>query len=63
MQADQECVKQDGEDKPKTGLAIEFIAFLRQNKIWWLGPIVLLLAILGLLVALTTTPVAPFIYQ
>jgi hypothetical protein len=40
----------------------EFWAFLRQNKKWWLLPILLVLLVLGILVVLSTTPLAPFIY-
>jgi hypothetical protein len=40
----------------------EFWIFLRYNKKWWLTPIILVLAALGLLVALTATGAAPFIY-
>lgn len=44
------------------GLLAEFWQFLRYNKKWWLTPILLTLAALGLLVALTATGAAPFIY-
>jgi hypothetical protein len=40
----------------------EFWAFLRQNKKWWLLPILLVLLVLGILVVLSTTAIAPFIY-
>jgi hypothetical protein len=40
----------------------EFCAFLRYNKKWWLLPIVIVLLLLGALVALSGTAVAPFIY-
>jgi uncharacterized integral membrane protein len=39
----------------------EFIGFARQNKAWWIVPIVLVLLILALLIA-TGQTVAPFIY-
>ena len=48
--------------KPKTGLAAEFVQFLRDNKKWWLAPIVLSILGLGLLVLLGGTAAAPFIY-
>ncbi len=40
----------------------EFRAFLGENKKWWLTPILLMIALFGLLVALASTGVAPFIY-
>lgn len=43
-------------------LVAEFFAFLRDNKKWWLLPILLLIAVLGLLIALASTGAAPFIY-
>ncbi|MFV1966341.1 MAG: DUF5989 family protein [Pirellulaceae bacterium] len=48
------------EDPP--GLIAEFFDFLVHNKKWWLIPIILVLAAVGLLVALTGTVAAPFIY-
>jgi hypothetical protein len=43
-------------------LIVEFIEFLKYNKKWWLLPIVIVLALVGLLVFLASTGVAPFIY-
>jgi hypothetical protein len=43
------------------GLAAEFFAFLRENKKWWLLPILLLIALFGV-VALVNPAFAPFIY-
>ena len=40
----------------------EFWYFLRQNKKWWLLPIVVVLALFGVLVLLSGTAAAPFIY-
>ncbi len=44
------------------GLVTEFIDFILHNKKWWLIPIVFVLLLLGLLVLLSGTGVAPFIY-
>jgi len=47
----------------KFGILGELWAFMRVRKKWWLGPIVVMLGLLGLLVVLTSgTAVAPFIY-
>jgi hypothetical protein len=43
-------------------LVAEFLSFLRDNKKWWLLPILAVLSVLGLLVVLGGTAVAPFIY-
>ena len=44
------------------GIVAEFIDFLKYNKKWWLTPIVLVLLLVGLLVFLSGTAAAPFIY-
>jgi hypothetical protein len=49
------------EEKPLS-LARELALFITENKKWWLIPIVLVLGALGLLVALSATGAAPFIY-
>ncbi len=40
----------------------EIWAYLRENRKWWLTPIFLVLFLFGLLVVLTQTGAAPFIY-
>jgi hypothetical protein len=49
------------EERPPSFLG-EFVDFLRENKKWWLTPIITVLLLVGLLVVLLGTPVAPFIY-
>jgi Family of unknown function (DUF5989) len=44
------------------GLLTEFWAFLRHNKKWWLLPILVILLGFGLLLLLSSTAAAPFIY-
>ncbi len=44
------------------GLVREFFEFLMHSKKWWLTPIVLMLLLIGVLVVLGGTGVAPFIY-
>jgi hypothetical protein len=43
-------------------LVTEFIEFLHHNKKWWLLPILIILLGMGLLVLLSSSAVAPFIY-
>ncbi len=49
-------------EPPRGGLIQELWGFLAQNKKWWLLPILMLLLIFGLLVMLSGTGLAPFIY-
>ncbi len=44
------------------GLFGELLGFLRQNKKWWLVPVIVALLLIGALVVLGGTAVAPFIY-
>lgn len=46
----------------RQGLASEFTDFLKENKKWWLAPILIAILGLGLLVLLGGTAAAPFIY-
>lgn len=46
----------------RTGLVMEFVGFLKENKKWWLAPIILSILLLGLLVVLGGSAAAPFIY-
>ncbi len=48
------------EDQPS--LIAELIDFLRHNRKWWLTPILIMLGLFGVILALSTTSVAPFIY-
>jgi hypothetical protein len=47
---------------PEPSLAAEFVDFLKHNKKWWLLPILVMIAMFGILIALAQTGVAPFIY-
>ena len=49
-------------DQRKAGAFTEFWYFLSQTKKWWLLPIVVVLVAFGLLMALSGTAAAPFIY-
>jgi hypothetical protein len=46
----------------RAGLGGEFVSFLKENKKWWLAPIIFSILGLGLLVLLGGTAAAPFIY-
>jgi len=56
-----EFEKAASEEKSQ-GFFSELWGFLRENKKWWLLPILAVLLLFGLLIALSSTPLAPFIY-
>ena len=43
-------------------LVSEFVMFMAENKMWWLTPILVVFGLLGVLLVLGATGVAPFIY-
>lgn len=49
-------------DEEQLSLVSEFVLFIRENKAWWMIPILLVLGAVGLLVMLSSTGAAPFIY-
>lgn len=48
--------------KQEAGLVAELLAMMKQNKKYWLFPLLALLLIFGVLVILGSTGAAPFIY-
>lgn len=46
----------------RRGFLREVWGFLRDNKKWWLIPMLAIILILGALVLVSGSPVAPFIY-
>ena len=46
----------------RQGIVAEFWEFLKDNKKWWLAPIIISILGLGALVLLGGTAAAPFIY-
>ena len=44
------------------GLVREFFGFLRYSKKWWLTPIIIVLLLLGVLVVVSGSIAAPFLY-
>jgi hypothetical protein len=59
--SDAEAFAKQAATKPR-GFASELWNFLRHNKKWWLGPIVMVLLFVSFLVILAGTSAAPFIY-
>ena len=49
-------------EESSVGIVREFCDFLLESKKWWLTPIVVVLLLLGVLVLLSGTASAPFIY-
>ena len=46
----------------RSSLASEFWAFLKENKKWWLLPIIVVFMLVGVVLVLGGTAAAPFIY-
>ncbi len=46
----------------QSGVIGEFVDYLRQNKKWWITPIVIVLLMVGALVVFGGSAAAPFIY-
>ena len=49
-------------EQSRGSLMGELWGFLKENKKWWLLPILLILLVFGLLIILSGTGLAPFIY-
>lgn len=49
-------------EQQSPSIAREFWDFLKNNKKWWLLPILLILALLFILVLINGSPLAPLIY-
>lgn len=49
-------------EPPRGGILREIWGFMKENKKWWLLPLILVLLAFGLLVFMAGTGLAPFIY-
>ncbi len=56
-------MKSESEFEQNPGLLRDLFQFLRQNKKWWLTPVVLVIVLMGALLVLGGTSAAPFIYS
>ena len=54
--------EQAAAEQPRGGFAGELWTFMKENKKWWLLPILMILLLFGVLVLLSGTAAAPFIY-
>lgn len=59
-QGGSELLREASAERPS--LVREFVDLLKENKKWWLAPIVIAVLLLGALVLLGGTAAAPFIY-
>ncbi|MBL8753440.1 MAG: hypothetical protein JNK15_09080 [Planctomycetes bacterium] len=57
---DDEFLQAAGEQE--RGIVAEFVAFMAENKMWWMTPILVVFGLLGVLLILGATGIAPFIY-
>lgn len=53
---------EDEAARKREGFLAELVAFLRENKKWWLIPTIVVLVLLGALVVLASTGAGPMIY-
>ena len=53
---------QAASDKER-GIVGEFVGFMAENKVWWMAPILVVLALVGGLLILSTTPAGAFLYS
>lgn len=60
-QSQKEEFRQQAQQK-RGNIVLEFLDFLRHNKKWWLLPILVILLLLGLIILLSGTAIAPFLY-
>ena len=49
--------------QPSGGFISELWSFMKENKKWWLLPLIIALLVFAALIFLSGTGVAPFIYQ
>ena len=61
MQPNKSAFESAGQEQRASTLG-EFVYFLKQNKKWWLIPILTVLLLFGILVVLSATGAGPFIY-
>jgi hypothetical protein len=57
-----EFEKAAGAQEQEESLLREFWSFLAHNKKWWMLPIVIAMLLMGVLILLSGTAAAPFIY-
>ena len=62
-QSNRKAFEEAGATRGHGNIFKEFLAFLAENKKWWLLPIIVVLLLFGLLIALGSTGAAPFIYS
>jgi hypothetical protein len=48
--------------QPSESLVREFWQFIKENKTWWMIPIVVCLGLLSIVIVMASTGAAPFIY-
>ena len=54
--------EQAAAEEHRGGILRELWGFMKENKKWWLLPLLMALLVLGLLILLSGTGLAPFIY-
>lgn len=50
-------------NKEERGLVAEFVAFMAENRMWWMTPILIVFLLVGVLLVLAATPLGPWLYS
>lgn len=50
-------------NEKERGLFAEFVGLMEENKAWWMTPILVVLALVGVVLALAMTGALPFVYS
>lgn len=61
-EAEKKKAFEEAANEESPGIVAEFIDFLKHSKKWWLTPIIIVLLLIGLVVLMSGTAAAPFIY-
>ena len=50
-------------NQQERGLVAEFVAFMAENKMWWLTPILIVFLLVGVLLVISATPLGAWVYS
>ena len=53
----------DAAGQEERGLVAEFVAFMSENKMWWLTPILIVFLLVGVVLLFSATPLGAWVYS
>jgi len=62
MEKDKQTEFEKSGEQKEIGLFGEFVGLMKQNKKYWLIPLIVIMILFGMLIILGSTTAAPFIY-